>query len=88
MTELPFQYKSRGRSKSNSALLNRAGVLSIACFVAASYDTILINAIQRTTVDTAGAVTELKRHLPPHTPLVSFDEGLKRTFEYFRGGLA
>lgn len=58
----------------NSALLRRAGVLSIACFVAASYDTILINAIQRTTVDTAGAVTELKWHLPPHTPLVSFGQ--------------
>src|SRR5438445_10242666 len=28
------------------------------------------------------------KRLLGYTPLVSFDEGLKRTFEYFRGGLA
>lgn len=66
---------------SRSPLLRRAGVMAIACFVAVSYDTIVINAFRGTTVDTAGAVADLKQQLPPHTPLVSFGK-LHHLFVY------
>jgi len=47
-------------------------VLSIAGFVALSHNTLLINAFLGTTVDTAGAIAELKRQIPSNTRLVSF----------------
>ncbi len=52
----------------------RLAVLAIAGFSAFTYDTVLINGFQGTTVDTEGAIAQLKQKLPPHANLVSFDK--------------
>ena len=57
-----------------TALRRRLAVLAIAGFVVMSYDTVVINAFQGTTVDTAGAIAEVKRHLPPGAELVSIEQ--------------
>ncbi|HTI49449.1 MAG TPA: glycosyltransferase family 39 protein, partial [Planctomycetaceae bacterium] len=48
-------------------------VLAIAGFVGVSYATVMINALVGATVDTEGAIAELKHQLPPGTKLVSFN---------------
>lgn len=55
-----------------SAFRRRTAVLAISGFVALSYDTVLINAFQGATVDTAGAVARLKEQLPSGVRLISF----------------
>jgi len=52
----------------------RTAVLAIAGFVPLSYDTLLVNAFQGTTVDTPGAVAWLEQKLPVGTKLVSFGQ--------------
>lgn len=48
-------------------------VLAVAGFVGISYGTVMINALVGATVDTEGAIAELKHQLPPGTKLVSFN---------------
>lgn len=67
-----------------SALRRRAAVFAVAGFVALTYDTVLINAFQATTVDTAGAIAALKRQLPQGTQLVSFDQTHHMFAYYYR----
>jgi hypothetical protein len=49
-------------------------VLAIAAFVTLSYDSVLVNAFQGATVDTAGAVAEVKKQIPPGAKLVSIGQ--------------
>ena len=60
----------------------RTAVLAIAGFVPLSYDTLLINAFQGTSVDTAGAVARLEAQLPPGTKLVSFGQ-IQHLFAFY-----
>lgn len=47
-------------------------VLALATFMAISHCTVMINSLRASSVDTAGAVAELKQKLPAGTKLVSF----------------
>jgi 4-amino-4-deoxy-L-arabinose transferase-like glycosyltransferase len=60
----------------------RAAILAIAGFVPLSYDTLLINAFQGTSVDTATAVARLETQLPPGTKLVSFGQ-IQHLFAFY-----
>src|SRR5262249_20698031 len=54
-----------------SAWRRCTAVLAIAAFVTLAYDSVLINAFQRATVDTIGDVTQVKKLIPPGAKLVS-----------------
>ncbi|MGE5192371.1 MAG: ArnT family glycosyltransferase [Deltaproteobacteria bacterium] len=58
----------------HTPLRRRTAVLAIAGFVAVSHDTIVIHAFQGTTVDTAGAIAEVKKHIPAGAKLVSIGQ--------------
>jgi 4-amino-4-deoxy-L-arabinose transferase-like glycosyltransferase len=57
-----------------SPLRRRTAVLAIAGFVTMSYDTVVINAFQGTTVDTAGAIAAMKKQIPRGAKLVSIEQ--------------
>jgi 4-amino-4-deoxy-L-arabinose transferase-like glycosyltransferase len=57
-----------------SAVRRCTAVLAIAAFVTLSYDSVLINAFQGATVDTAGAVAEVKKQIPAGAKLVSIGQ--------------
>ncbi len=65
-----------------SSLRCRTAVLVIAGFVPLSYNTLLINAFQGTSVDTAGAVARLEAQLPSGTKLVSFGQ-IQHLFAFY-----
>lgn len=63
------------RSLSTDSLrARRVAVLSIAGFLALTHCTVGITALQGVSIDTSGAVAELKAKLPPGTKLVSFEQ--------------
>jgi 4-amino-4-deoxy-L-arabinose transferase-like glycosyltransferase len=63
----------------------RIAVLAIAGFVPFSYDTLLINSLQGTSIDMAGAVARLEEQLPPGTRLVSFGQTHHLFAFYYHG---
>jgi 4-amino-4-deoxy-L-arabinose transferase-like glycosyltransferase len=66
----------------DSAGSRRIAVLSIAGFLAVSHCGVMISALQRVSVDTSGAVADLKSKLPPHPKLVSFGQ-MHHMFVFF-----